>query len=295
MIELLNKGGIDLFRALRMVLPPAWQNVHSIDQDLKAFHEYNSMHMEAWDGPAGIVLSDGRLAICLLDRNGLRPSRFQIDKDGIVTVGSEIGINPTKETNILSKGRISAGGIFAIDTETGELINQSEIDENLKLSKPYRKWLKSSAHYLESSFFEFDGPVIKSITKERLLKASKYFMLYSEEKDSIIKPLAVESNEGTGSMGDDTALAALSAMPRQIYDYFRQQFAQVTNPPIDSLRESSVMSLETCFGPELNIFEETEEHARRIVTTSPVLSHKKLITLRKNKLFKIKEFNLAYN
>ena len=120
-------------------------------------------------------------------------------------------------------------------------------------------------------------------------------MLYSEEKDSIIKPLAVESNEGTGSMGDDTALAALSAMPRQIYDYFRQQFAQVTNPPIDSLRESSVMSLETCFGPELNIFEETEEHARRIVTTSPVLSHKKLITLRKNKLFKIKEFNLAYN
>ena len=164
MIELLNKGGIDLFRALRMVLPPAWQNVHSIDQDLKAFHEYNSMHMEAWDGPAGIVLSDGRLAICLLDRNGLRPSRFQIDKDGIVTVGSEIGINPTKETNILSKGRISAGGIFAIDTETGELINQSEIDEKLKLSKPYRKWLKSSAHYLESSFFEFDGPVIKSIT-----------------------------------------------------------------------------------------------------------------------------------
>ena len=295
MIELLNKGGIDLFRALRMVLPPAWQNVHSIDQDLKAFHEYNSMHMEAWDGPAGIVLSDGRLAICLLDRNGLRPSRFQIDKDGIVTVGSEIGINPTKETNILSKGRISAGGIFAIDTETGELINQSEIDEKLKLSKPYRKWLKSSAHYLESSFFEFDGPVIKSITKERLLKASKYFMLYSEEKDSIIKPLAVESNEGTGSMGDDTALAALSKMPRQIYDYFRQQFAQVTNPPIDSLRESSVMSLETCFGPELNIFEETEEHARRIVTTSPVLSHKKLITLRKNKLFKIKEFNLAYD
>ena len=120
-------------------------------------------------------------------------------------------------------------------------------------------------------------------------------MLYAEERQSVIKPLAMDSSEGTGSMGDDTALAVVSSMPRQIYDFFRQQFAQVTNPPIDSLRESAVMSLETCFGPELNIFEETPEHANRIVTSSPVLSHKKLNTLLKSKRFKSQEFKLVFS
>ncbi len=295
MIELLIKGGADPFRALRMVLPPAWQNIHSIDPDIKAFHEYNSMHMEAWDGPAGIVMSDGRWAICLLDRNGLRPARYQIDVDGFVTIGSETGINPIEESKVLTKGRIGPGGIFAIDTHTGELIDHNIIDAKLKKSNPYRKWLKKSAVYLESSLFEFKGPGIKSISKDDLLKATKYFMFYSEEKENIIKPLAIESNEGTGSMGDDTALAVVSRMPRQIYDFFRQQFAQVTNPPIDSLRESSVMSLETCFGPELNIFEESESHAKRIVTTSPILSHKKLASLLANKLFLSEEFDLSYH
>ena len=295
MIEILVKGGINTFRALRMVLPPAWQNIHMMDPEIKSFHEYNSMHMEAWDGPAGIVMSDGRWAICLLDRNGLRPARYQIDNEGYVTIASEIGVFPQDESNFITKGRIGAGGIFAIDTETGELIDQSIIDSKLKEGKPYRAWLRSKAKYLESSLYNYAGSGIKLISSIDLNKASKYFMLYTEERQSVIKPLAMDSSEGTGSMGDDTALAVVSSMPRQIYDFFRQQFAQVTNPPIDSLRESAVMSLETCFGPELNIFEETPEHANRIVTSSPVLSHKKLNTLLKSKRFKSQEFKLVFS
>ena len=288
MLELLVKGGINLFRAIRMVLPPAWQNTQSMDADIRAFHEYNSMHMEPWDGPAGIVMSDGKWAVCMLDRNGLRPARYQIDKDNFVTIASETGVNPVKESKIITKGRIQPGGILAINTETGEILNENPIDNDLKGTNPYRKWLKNNAIYIESSLDKFEGPGLKAIPADEFNTSSKLFLLFKEERTSVLKPLAIESQEGTGSMGDDTALAVMSKMHRQIYDYFRQQFAQVTNPPIDSLRERSVMSLETCFGPELNIYEESKDHAKRLVTTSPVLSHKKLqsiITLKRGKSF----------
>jgi glutamate synthase (NADPH/NADH) large chain len=295
MIELLVKGGINFFRSIRMVLPPAWQNIHTMDPEVRAFHEYNSMHMEAWDGPAGIVMSDGEWAICVLDRNGLRPARYQVLTNGMITVASETGIYPVADEEILQKGRLSPGGIFAVNTESGEILDQKIIDDQLKQSKPYREWLKKSAIYLESTLDAFEGPGIKKIPHSEFIKASKLFSLFNEERVSVIKPLALDGLEGTGSMGDDTALAVLSAMPRSIYDYFRQQFAQVTNPPIDSLRESSVMSLEACFGPELNIFEESKDHAKRIVSTSPVLSHKKLSALLKNPYFSSKNFDLQYS
>jgi len=294
MLELLVKGGINLFRAIRMVLPPAWQNTQSMDADIRAFHEYNSMHMEPWDGPAGIVMSDGKWAVCMLDRNGLRPARYQIDKDNFVTIASETGVNPVKESKIITKGRIQPGGILAINTETGEILNENPIDNDLKGTNPYRKWLKNNAIYIESSLDKFEGPGLKAIPSDEFNTSSKLFLLFKEERTSVLKPLAVESQEGTGSMGDDTALAVMSKMHRQIYDYFRQQFAQVTNPPIDSLRERSVMSLETCFGPELNIYEESKDHAKRLVTTSPVLSHKKLQSIIKNPYFKTKEIPLSY-
>jgi len=295
MIELLVKGGINFFRSIRMVLPPAWQNIHTMDPEVRAFHEYNSMHMEAWDGPAGIVMSDGEWAICVLDRNGLRPARYQVLADGMVVVASETGIYPVKDEEILQKGRLSPGGIFAVNTESGEIFDQKVIDEQLKETKPYREWLKRSAIYLESTLDAFEGPGIKKIHHHEFIKSSKLFSVFNEERVSVIKPLALDGLEGTGSMGDDTTLAMLSTMPRSIYDYFRQQFAQVTNPPIDSLRESSVMSLEVCFGPELNIFKETKDHAKRIVSTSPVLSHKKLSTLLKNPYFSSKNFDLQYS
>ena len=295
MVELLAKGGINIFRAIRMVLPPAWQNGQILDAEIKSFHEYNSMHMEAWDGPAGIVMTDGKWAICVLDRNGLRPARYQIDEEGLITVASETGVNPTDESSILTKGRVKPGGILAINTETGELHDEEYIDNYLKTQNPYREWLKKHAVYIESSLNDFGGPGLKKISQKDFTTASKLFLLFKEERSSVIKPLAVDSQEGTGSMGDDTALAVMSKMHRQIYDFFRQQFAQVTNPPIDSLREKSVMSLETCFGPELNVYEETAEHAKRLITSSPLLSHRKLATILENKYFKVAEFPLSFD
>ena len=294
MIELLVKGGIDLFRAIRMVLPPAWQNTQTLDADIRAFHEYNSMHMEPWDGPAGIVMADGKWAVCILDRNGLRPARYQIDKENIITIASETGVNPIDETLVKSKGRVHPGGILAINTDTGEIVNQDKIDDVLKAKNSYRKWLKENALYIESSLDAYEGPGLKQIDQSKFIQSTKQFLLFKEERTAVIKPLAIESQEGTGSMGDDTALAVMSKMHRQLYDFFRQQFAQVTNPPIDSLREVGVMSLETCFGPELNIYEESPSHAKRLVTTSPVLSYKKLQSLLSNPYFSVKEFNLSF-
>ena len=295
MIEILINGGVKLFRAIRMVMPPAWQNSYLLDPDVRSFHEYNSMHMEPWDGPAGIVMTDGKWAVCMLDRNGLRPARYQIDKDSFITIASETGVNPIKNENILKKGRVTPGGILAINTFTGDIYNQDQIDDDLKSKLPYREWLKEQTVYIESSLDKYEGPGLKKIDSHDFNISSKLFLLHKEERTSVIKPLAIESNEGTGSMGDDTALAVMSKMHRQIYDYFRQQFAQVTNPPIDSLRESSVMSLETCYGPELNVFDETPDHAKRLVTTSPILSFKKLQSIINNKHFESIDINLDYS
>ena len=294
MIEVLVKGGVDIFKSIRMVLPPAWQNTQLLDPDVRGFHEYNSMHMEPWDGPAGIVMSDGEWAICVLDRNGLRPARFQIDNNKIITIASETGVKPVDEKNVTFKGRVSPGGMIAVNTKTGEIFSEKQIDDRLKNRAPYRDWLKENTIYIESSLDKYEGPGLKKIDAEKFNVLSKLFLLFKEERTSVIKPLAIDSQEGTGSMGDDTALAVMSKMHRQIYDYFRQQFAQVTNPPIDSLREASVMSLETCYGPELNIFEETPEHAKRLVTTSPVLSYKKLQSIIANSYFKCEEIKLEY-
>jgi glutamate synthase (NADPH/NADH) large chain len=295
MIELLVKGGVDIFRAIRMVLPPAWQNIQTLDPDVRGFHEYNSMHMEPWDGPAGIVMADGKWALCVLDRNGLRPARFQLDKDNIITIASETGVNPVEEHEIVKKGRVKPGGMLAIDTSKGIIHDESSIDNDLKQKFPYRKWLKENAIYIESRLDSYEGPGLKKFEASKFFQSSKLFLLFKEERTSVIKPLAIDSQEGTGSMGDDTALAVMSKMHRQIYDYFRQQFAQVTNPPIDSLREAAVMTLETCYGPELNIYEETADHAKRLVTTSPVLSYRKLNSILNNPYFESAEINLSFN
>jgi len=294
MLEILVSGGINILKSIRMIIPPAWQNAKIIDPDVRSFHEYNSMHMEPWDGPAGIVMSDGKWAICVLDRNGLRPARYQIDNLNNITIASETGVNPVHDENIKSKGRISPGGLLAINTENSEILSEEDVDSALKNGATYRRWLKDNAIYIESSLDTYEGPGLKKISSEEFKISSKLFLLYKEERTSVIKPLAIDSQEGTGSMGDDTALAVMSKMHRQIYDYFRQQFAQVTNPPIDSLRESSVMSLETCFGPELNVYEESPEHAKRLVISSPVLSHKKLQSILINPYFKCDEIKLAY-
>jgi len=280
MLEVLLAGGIDIFRAMRLLIPPAWQNISNMDPDLKAFYEFNSMHMEPWDGPAGIVLTDGRYAACTMDRNGLRPARWVMTKDRHVTLASEIGVYDYKNEDVVMKGRLKPGEMIAIDTETGEFLLPADVDNQLKNRHPYRKWMTEHAKHIESVLEEREEPqIIKPMEKDRLDAAEKLFQVSFEERDQILRVLAEGSQEAVGSMGDDTPLPVLSRQIRSLYDYFRQQFAQVTNPPIDPIREQIVMSLATCLGREKNMFEESPKHAERLLIDSPVLSTSKFSRL----------------
>ena len=271
MLELLLAGGMDLFRAVRMVVPPAWQNMETMDADLRAFYEYNSMHMEAWDGPAGIVLTEGRHAVCLLDRNGLRPARYVITKNGYITLASEIGVWNYRPEDVISKGRVGPGQILAVDTCTGELLQTDEVDQRLQSRHPYRTWLKQHALRIQSTLDDRDHGE-EFLEPVSLQQYMKLFQVSYEERDQVLRPLGENSQEAVGSMGDDTPMAVLSGRVRSVYDYFRQQFAQVTNPAIDPLREAVVMSLETCLGAERNVFEETPDHANRAILSHPIVS-----------------------
>lgn len=284
MLEVLVNGGVDIYRALRMLIPPAWQNVNTMDSDLRAFYEYNSMHMEPWDGPAGLVITDGLKAICMLDRNGLRPSRWVMTKQGYITVSSEIGVYGYKPEDVLAKGRVGPGEVLAIDTETGQIHEAKAIDNYLKTKQPYKKWLKEHAYRIQSKYFEEPHRLDQHFDSEELKAHMKMFQVTFEERDQVLRPLAEGGQEAVGSMGDDAPMAVLSQRVRSVYDYFRQLFAQVTNPPIDPLREAIVMSLETCVGAEKNPFEETPQHAARVILGSPVLSPIKFL-----KLFKIEK------
>ncbi|MCE8011114.1 glutamate synthase large subunit [Halomonas daqingensis] len=277
MLEVLLMGGMELHRAVRMMVPPAWQNVETMGAELRAFYEYNSMHMEPWDGPAGLVMTDGRQAVCMLDRNGLRPARWVITKNGYITLASEIGTYDYKPQDVVAKGRVGPGQILAVDTQTGEVLHTGDIDERLKSAYPYKRWLKEEAHYLESALTELAS--FQNMDSDAVNTWQKMFQVSFEERDQVLRPLAESGQEAVGSMGDDTPMAVLSGRSRLLTDYFRQKFAQVTNPPIDPLREAIVMSLETCIGAELNVFKATPEHAHRIILTTPVLSPRKFTAL----------------
>ena len=270
MLELMVTGGIDLFRGVRMIIPPAWQNVETMDADLRAFYEYNSMHMEPWDGPAGVVMTEGRHAVCLLDRNGLRPARWVTTTNGYITLASEIGVWDYKPEDVIAKGRVGPGQIFAVDTETGQILDTDAIDNRLKSRHPYKRWLRQNALRIQATLSDDQGAA--SYDADQLKQFMKMFQVTFEERDQVLRPLGEQGQEAVGSMGDDTPMAILSQRIRSPYDYFRQQFAQVTNPPIDPLREAIVMSLEICLGAERNIFQESPEHASRVILSSPVIS-----------------------
>ncbi|WP_374334823.1 glutamate synthase large subunit [Leeia sp.] len=295
MLEALVMGGIPLFRALRLMVPPAWQNVDSMDRDLRAYYEYTSMQMEPWDGPAGIVLTDGKVAACMLDRNGLRPARYVVTRDRHLTISSEIGVWPYQPEDVVSKGRVKPGQIFAADLTTGELMTSLDIDSHIKESAPFRQWVRDNARYIETALDEDGlGPVME---KKELQAYQKQFQLTFEERDQVIRVLAEDAQEAVGSMGDDTPMAVLSQKIRSPFDYLRQQFAQVTNPPIDPIREAIVMSLNTVFGPERNIFEQSPDHAKRLEIRSPVLSHEKYVRLtsQSDPNYRAVRFELCYN
>ncbi|MBO9549779.1 glutamate synthase large subunit [Pseudomonas sp.] len=270
MLELMVTGGIDLFRGVRMLVPPAWQNVETMDADLRAFYEYNSMHMEPWDGPAGIVMTEGRHAVCLLDRNGLRPARWVTTTNGYITIASEIGVWGYQPEEVLAKGRVGPGQILAVDTETGQILDTDAIDNRLKSRHPYKRWLRQHALRIQATLTDDQG--VASYDADQLKQYMKMFQVTFEERDQVLRPLGEQGQEAVGSMGDDTPMAVLSQRVRSPYDFFRQQFAQVTNPPIDPLREAIVMSLEICLGAERNIFQESPEHASRVILSSPVIS-----------------------
>jgi len=273
MLELMLAGGMDIFRAFRLLIPPSWQNHPEMDDDLRAFYDFNSMHMEPWDGPAGIVMSDGRYAACGLDRNGLRPARYVITRDKLITLASEVGIWDYEPDEVVEKGRVGPGELLVIDTFSGRLWTSWDIDKDLKIRHSYLEWMKNNSKKL-ISFEEVDN----NLKGERTLKPEdlevylKLFGYSREEIDQVIRVLGESGQEAVSSMGDDTPIAVLSKQPRIFYDYFRQKFAQVTNPPIDSLRENHVMSLATCVGREQNVFNETHSHANRVFCSTPILT-----------------------
>jgi glutamate synthase (NADPH/NADH) large chain len=279
LLEVFLAGGMDVFRAMRLLMPPAIRD--DMDPDLKAFLQFNSMHQEPWDGPAGVVTTNGRLACCNLDRNGLRPARYSITHDGVFTVASESGVWDCPAERIKRRGRLGPGEMIAVDTETGKFWKNNAIDDSLKATHAYREWMTENMVRVWNN----DEQERKAATKfmresaQRLPTYQKMFGLGAEEIDTIINPMTLEAQEPVGSMGDDTPVAVLSRRQRSIYDYFRQSFAQVTNPPIDPLRESAVMSLETCIGREHNVFHETASHAHRIILPWPVLNYVKYQTL----------------
>ena len=279
LLEVFLAGGMDVYRAMRLVMPPAVRD--DMDPDLKAFLEFNSMHQEPWDGPAGVVVTNGAIASCSLDRNGLRPARYSITHDGVFTVASETGVWDCPPERIKRRGRLGPGEMIAVDTESGRFWKNDAINDILKATHAYREWMTENVIRVRTN----DEQERKAA--ERFMRSSaselpvfqKMFGLGAEEIETVINPMALESQEPVGSMGDDTPVAVLSERNRSIYDYFRQSFAQVTNPPIDPLRESAVMSLETCIGREHNVFHETASHANRVLLPWPVLNYVKYQTL----------------
>ena len=278
MFEFLLANGVDFFKAARSLVPAPWQNAPHMDADLRAFYEYTSTAMEAWDGPAAVSLTDGRHIGCLIDRNGLRPSKYIITKNHKMYITSEYGTVSLDEDNILERGRLQSGEMIGLDLKHGKVLKEEDINDYLKSSQNYGKWLNSDMEYLQEyideSFLDTDDYKIDEIEKRQ-----KYFNITYEAIDQIIEPMAKDGKEPVGSMGDDTPLACFSQVNRNFTDFFRQKFAQVTNPPIDPYREKIVMSLETGFGHVHNILDEKPEYAKRLKVASPILMREKFDVL----------------
>ena len=298
MLELFLSGGMDLVRAMRLLVPPAWQQNPDMDSDLRAFFDFNSMHMEPWDGPAGIVLSDGRYAACNLDRNGLRPARYVITKDKLITCASEVGIWDYQPDEVIEKGRVGPGELLVIDTRSGRILHSAETDNDLKSRHPYKEWMEKNVKRLVP-FEDLPEDQVgrRELDDAQLETYQKQFGYSSEELHQIIRVLGENGQEAVGSMGDDTPFAVLSSRPRLIYDYFRQQFAQVTNPPIDPLREAHVMSLATSIGREMNVFFEAEGQSHRLSFKSPILLYSDFtqLTSLEGEYYRAETLDLTYD
>lgn len=289
-LELMTKAGSNrsLPEAVMMMIPEAWQDNDNLSETKKAFYEYNSCVMEPWDGPAMVAFTDGKYVGATLDRNGLRPSRYYVTKDDHVIVSSEIGVcNDLPDMDVVVKHRLEPGKMFLVDFETQRIIPDDEIKEMIASQRPYKEWVEDGLISLNKWAAESgvkSPPMDFNLTNRKL----NMFGYSSEKLDMLLLPMAVGGKEPLGSMGNDAALAVLSDKPRQVNDYFKQLFAQVTNPPIDPIREEIVMSLVCPVGPEGNLLDEPgPKHCKRLNITHPVLTLEEMETLKNgNNTFK---------
>ncbi|NPA73918.1 MAG: glutamate synthase large subunit [Epsilonproteobacteria bacterium] len=276
--EFLLANGMDFFKAARVLIPEAWQNAPYMDSNMRAFYEYMSTCFEAWDGPAAVSLTDGRHIGCILDRNGLRPAKYIITKDNRIIISSEYGILDIDENNVIERGKLKSGEMIGVDLKYGKVLKNDDINNYLKDLNPYGKWLNSNMVYLQE-FIDLPFSDVSDYELDDITSKQKIANITYEAKDMVIFPMMNEGKENTGSMGDDTPLAAFSDKQRCFSDFFKQKFAQVTNPPIDSIRERIVMSLNTGFGEIRNILEEDSAHAKRLKVITPILMQEKMDVL----------------
>jgi glutamate synthase (NADPH/NADH) large chain len=273
-LELLHRTGRSLPHAVMMMIPEAWQGHEGMSAAKRAFYEYHACLQEPWDGPASIAFTDGRVIGAVLDRNGLRPSRYVVTKDGFVVMASEVGVLDIAPENVEHKDRLQPGRMFLVDTEQGRIVRDEELKEGMAARKPYRQWLDGNLKRLDRLPPAKDLP--PTYTSSTLLARQQAFGYTIEDLRLLMTPMALNGQEAVGSMGTDTPLACLSDRPQLLFTYFKQLFAQVTNPPIDPIREELVMSVETTIGPEQNLFEETPLHCRQLHLKSPTLSNDEL-------------------
>ncbi|SPL98494.1 Glutamate synthase [NADPH] large chain [[Actinomadura] parvosata subsp. kistnae] len=271
-LELLHMGGRSLPHAVLMMIPEAWENHTEMDPARRAFYEFHSTLMEAWDGPASITFTDGTLAGAVLDRNGLRPGRFWVTADGLVVLASEAGVLDIAPEDVVRKGRLQPGRMFLIDTARGKIIEDDEIKAELAAELPYSEWLHAGLVRFE----ELPARSREIPTHEALVKRQQTFGYTEEELRVILSPMAKTGQEPIGSMGTDTPVAVLSEKPRLLFDYFTQLFAQVTNPPLDAIREELVTSLASTLGPEGNLLDPGPSSCRQLVLPYPVIDNDEL-------------------
>ncbi|HMJ82279.1 MAG TPA: glutamate synthase large subunit [Vicinamibacterales bacterium] len=276
-LELLVMSGRSLPHAILMMIPEPWSRHETMTPEVKAFYEFHSSVMEPWDGPASIAFTDGRVIGAVLDRNGLRPSRYYVTKDDLVIMASEVGVLDIPDEDILLKERLHPGRLFLVDTQQGRIVSDEEVKRELAAAQPYGSWLADHLVDIE------DLPVAPHLpppSHERIVQRQQLFGYTQEDLAILLAPMAAKGEEPIGSMGTDTSLAVLSDRPRLLYDYFKQLFAQVTNPPLDAIREELVTTMESTVGPEGNLLEPGPESCRQIKIKYPIIDNDQIAKLR---------------
>ena len=276
-LELLHLSGRSLPHAVMMMIPEPWEGHESMSEKKRSFYRYHSCLMEPWDGPASVAFTDGVRIGAVLDRNGLRPSRYYVTKDGLVIMASEVGVLPVAAEQVELKGRLQPGRMLLVDTEEGRIVSDEEIKERIAGEQPYGEWIRRHQVALDDLP---DPDFMHPVDPETVRLRQQVFGYTAEELKLILTPMAVNGAEPLGSMGNDVALAVLSDRPQLLFNYFKQLFAQVTNPPIDSIREEIIMSHDVTIGPERNLLEAEPESARQILLGAPILSNEGLEKLR---------------